>query len=367
MIGIKKIKRLKYGISNIKIMKKAVVIGVFLLFICSNIVVAQEDKIINCSFTSFKTEVVLGENFTVILWMNNNFEATGFTLRQMVWESELAELVNRSFEPAWLDDTFNDIGDLEPGNLTYAMANNFAGVNGSFGVMNFTFHAKAEGTLHITIPEIYEPIGQPGMEFSNGEGAHETIWSNYEIVINDPTNDGDDDDDNGGSGGGGGGGGGYVPPPVNKKPVAIIDCPVNGTVNESIFFDGSDSYDEDGSIVKYTWDFPTGDIVGNPIYHTFTTLGNHTVNLIVEDDDGAEDSEMCTVYIKGIDIPDTNDTDEPDEPDDTNDTDVPDQNQTDNNQSDIPEEEEINLMPIYIAFGIILFLVLFVFWKRWFE
>ena len=103
------------------------------------------------------------------------------------------------------------------------------------------------------------------------------------------------------------------PPELNKEPVAVVDpMYLEVTVGEEIVFDGSASYDNDGQIVSYAWDF--GD--GNNIAGIFTALsqskaggdtdevapshiyydaGKYTVTLKVTDDMGATASVQVEV------------------------------------------------------------------------
>ena len=86
---------------------------------------------------------------------------------------------------------------------------------------------------------------------------------------------------------------------VKKKvpPVAIFTVSnLTPATNQSIIFDASASYDPDGKIVTYRWDFNFSgdgvwDIEGNvvTITHSYNKSGNYTVKLEVEDDVGATD------------------------------------------------------------------------------
>ena len=61
--------------------------------------------------------------------------------------------------------------------------------------------------------------------------------------------------------------------------------------NLSVTFDASSSYDRDGEIVEYAWDFGDGASMGgdNPIVgHTYSEPGTYVVTLTVFDDDGYE-------------------------------------------------------------------------------
>jgi hypothetical protein len=105
-----------------------------------------------------------------------------------------------------------------------------------------------------------------------------------------------------------------APPPVsNKEPVAVVD-PVylDVTVGEEIVFDGSASYDDDGQIVSYAWDFGDGSIIAGGSTaliqsrvggdtdevapsHIYYNAGKYTVALKVTDDKGATASVQAEV------------------------------------------------------------------------
>lgn len=86
---------------------------------------------------------------------------------------------------------------------------------------------------------------------------------------------------------------------LSSPPVASFTAfPSSGAAPLSVSFDASSSYDSDGSIVSYEWDFGNGDIeVGETTTHTFNTAGTYSVKLIVTDNEGAGNStsHSCTV------------------------------------------------------------------------
>lgn len=95
----------------------------------------------------------------------------------------------------------------------------------------------------------------------------------------------------------------------NNLPHAVLFCPGSGQIGEALGFDASSSYDDDGTIVNYTFNFGDGsgnyDNGANPsISHSFTTENTFTVSLTVTDDDGAPASTTCQVAIGSSDIPD---------------------------------------------------------------
>jgi len=105
-------------------------------------------------------------------------------------------------------------------------------------------------------------------------------------------------------------------PEKNVEPVAVIEpAYLEVTVGEEIVFDGSNSFDEDGQIVSYEWDFgdanPSADLGvlslvseaaagpkatgANPSY-TYQESGTYIVTLWVTDDKGSKSSVQAEVH-----------------------------------------------------------------------
>ena len=99
---------------------------------------------------------------------------------------------------------------------------------------------------------------------------------------------------------------------VNDKPVADPGGPYTGVVDVAIHFDGSGSSDfdnEDGTTgndqtLTYTWDFGDGSdpvtTSEDTISHTYTAIGNHTVQLTVDDGVEASDVQVTQVAVTAV-------------------------------------------------------------------
>jgi hypothetical protein len=97
----------------------------------------------------------------------------------------------------------------------------------------------------------------------------------------------------------------------NRPPVASFGC--NGYnylsspiafVHKPTCFNATESYDPDGSIVSYCWDFGDGNIttVADPVItHNYTRIGNYSVTLNVTDNQGGLSTAVAnmTVQLKG--------------------------------------------------------------------
>ncbi len=61
------------------------------------------------------------------------------------------------------------------------------------------------------------------------------------------------------------------PPVSNEPPVAIVGGPYSGTVGNAVALDAGDSYDSDGDIVQYSWDFDNDGVFDRNSLYPSTT------------------------------------------------------------------------------------------------
>ncbi len=81
----------------------------------------------------------------------------------------------------------------------------------------------------------------------------------------------------------------------NLPPFAILTPDIHGL---GVDFDGSQSGDNDGSVVDYSWDFGDGHAgSGQKTSHTYDKAGSYRVKLTVTDDDGAKDDYWKTINV----------------------------------------------------------------------
>jgi PKD repeat protein len=85
----------------------------------------------------------------------------------------------------------------------------------------------------------------------------------------------------------------------NQIPVAIAGPNQVVTVGETVNFDGSDSYDTDGDIVSYIWDFGDGYTEnGDKVNHIYQEEGSYSVLLTVIDNGGEVSNDLLTVDVE---------------------------------------------------------------------
>jgi len=95
----------------------------------------------------------------------------------------------------------------------------------------------------------------------------------------------------------------FQTPGVPVAPIAAFTySPSEPVVDQWVAFDASASYDPDGTIIVYQWDFGDGSppmsIVGDPfITHEYNRGGTFTVTLTVTDNDGLKGSKTKSIAI----------------------------------------------------------------------
>jgi len=86
---------------------------------------------------------------------------------------------------------------------------------------------------------------------------------------------------------------------TNSPPVAnFTTSPSSGTAPLSVSFNASSSYDSDGSIATYEWDFGDGSHgSGITTSHTYTRAGIYTVTLTIRDNEGASTKVENKIFV----------------------------------------------------------------------
>jgi PKD repeat protein len=85
----------------------------------------------------------------------------------------------------------------------------------------------------------------------------------------------------------------------NRPPVAVIRAsPTTGEAPLTVSFDASQSYDPDGRIASYNWNFGDGTTgTGIVISHTYSSAGTFNASLAVTDDEGATGADSITITV----------------------------------------------------------------------
>jgi PKD repeat protein len=93
----------------------------------------------------------------------------------------------------------------------------------------------------------------------------------------------------------------------NLPPVAHAGGPYRGFPGEEIAFDGSKSYDPDGNITSWLWDFGDGNQSrGERATHAYKNPGTYSITLTVTDDNGYTDEDKTTALILSPNTPPSN-------------------------------------------------------------
>jgi thermitase len=86
---------------------------------------------------------------------------------------------------------------------------------------------------------------------------------------------------------------------TDRPPVAVLNAtPVRGVEPLEVFFDGSASYSDSGSIVSYAWTFGDGATASGPAgTHTYLAAGSYVATLTVTDDNGLSGQDSVTIQV----------------------------------------------------------------------
>lgn len=145
---------------------------------------------------------------------------------------------------------------------------------------------------------------------------------------------------------------------VNDAPVpSPVTLVKGGDENLTVHLSTKPASDEDGDLLRYTWDF--GDdhtqIGGMDVFHTYKQAGNYTVKLTVRDSDLSSETTLDIEVTAPIEIPDE-DPPADDDPPDGNDTEP---DPIDNGTIKDPGKgNDNNLLPVFL--GIFLALILLI-------
>jgi parallel beta-helix repeat protein len=196
--------------------------------------------------------------------------------------------------------------------------NNTIGVTTKLSTTNLTFNNITQNQKGVVVEEHYWHGGSVNLTFNNIVNYEYNVINNEkynisaiynwwgttnESVIEAKNLDYNDDNTTG-----------YVfykpyltkPFSVGMKfPIAEFKVfPKSPLVNQTVIFNASLSYDSDGYIVNYTWDFGDGNVTttNQPVItHIYSSAGNYTVTLMVTDDSGLTNStsQLLIVTVKG--------------------------------------------------------------------
>ena len=87
----------------------------------------------------------------------------------------------------------------------------------------------------------------------------------------------------------------------SQQPIAVVSAnPTSGTTPLTVGFSSQGSYDPDGTIASYAWNFGDGTATSNQANpsHTYNTVGSYTATLTVTDNKGATNSKSVGISVQ---------------------------------------------------------------------
>jgi hypothetical protein len=266
------------------------IIVILILFISLVLTVnnGSSQQITEMGMTVSSDSITVGDDFTVTVYIDPTEAIGGWLIYFINFSAGLAQANQILPGPEWNVDTFdqgeieNNIGSIK--NIQTWKTENYP--NSTHPACEVSFTALESGECFFNITKV---------EISNE--SFELIQVNTiaaSITISE--------DDNGGGGNGGGGGGSNIPPIADASA-----SETSGFIGVNISFDGSLSYDSDGSIIVWNWDFGDGETgTGETIQHRYYNEDVYMVTLTVVDNQGDDDSDTIDVNIsKGPNYPPT--------------------------------------------------------------
>jgi mono/diheme cytochrome c family protein len=89
-----------------------------------------------------------------------------------------------------------------------------------------------------------------------------------------------------------------------QPPTAVIHAPLTAPVGVTVSFDGSASYDPDGIVNQYAWNFGDGSTAnGAHVINSYATAGVYTVTLTVTDSDNLTHTTFQDITVGGLMLP----------------------------------------------------------------
>lgn len=256
------------------------------------------------------TDIEIGETCEVEFWIRNNkAENIDAWIIDISFESGI-KAVHINISDFWCAGGFCDNGTTGETNITEIQAFSNNSINTDTLLFTVFFEAESAGNCHIDFQSVNVVCGGESIIVNSTSGITVTIGSG-----------GHDDDDNGDEGNDG-----DIPDnnttdnttdndqndtndnttdndnvTENMPPVANFGGPYLAEVGESIYFDATDSTDDNNSIVSYRWNFGDGSGgTGIKITHSYSEVGNYTVTLTVTDEEGLTDSQTTIVTAEFI-------------------------------------------------------------------
>jgi Putative Ig domain./Cohesin domain./PKD domain. len=89
--------------------------------------------------------------------------------------------------------------------------------------------------------------------------------------------------------------------PSDISPIAYSNGPYEVRTGKKLRFSSTGTYDPDGTVMSYTWDFGDGNVgIGPSPFHSYSKSGEYTVTFTVTDDAGNTGMDVTTVTVSNI-------------------------------------------------------------------
>jgi len=354
-------------------MNKTLIVTTLLLLSFIPIIQANQPTV-TVEVTKYTTSVDVGEEFIIdILMTKESNNVTAWLINSFTYNypSKL-QLINYNLSSNW-NTSYSEFGTIDTSNGTIKTIQSFNpdGVdNGEIFLCHFIFKALASGTISFNINGFQVQNSQA--EWLQSNIINTTIKINSDEPPSPPPNPPNPPPPT---------------PPTNNEPKANTNGPYYGLTNQSIEFNSTESYDSDGQITLWNWEFGNGEFnecACPTVRYTYFTPGNYTIKLTVTDNDGATDTDYSYAIISYNQTnPPTNNTNNTQPPtnntnqtNQTNNTEPPtnntesptnNQNNTDNTTKESNGSEGLKPQTVAVILIMVLILIISIIYIKWKE
>lgn len=181
-----------------------------------------------------------------------------------------------------IDDEYKTECGKKFGRIWFAVAligDAFADGSGTLATITFNATAPGESALDLHSIYPYKP-NEVKLCTCGPEPIPNTAVDGYVVVSSDSCD----------------------PPDPPEPPCSCFTrTPLESCIDQKVTFNASSSYDPDGYIVSYTWDFGDGNtttLIDPVITHNYAAVGTYNVTLTVTDNDGLNHSAKNNLTIR---------------------------------------------------------------------
>ena len=273
--------------------KQILIITILTISILSSVQVIADENTVELS----ASDIEVPSGGSGWCWLNvSNMVDVGLVSVNVSWDPLVVSVVDVVYNDGVWDD-FKGAGpglvpllDVVGGFLSFDVFD-FVGVSGDGWLARLLFEPVAGVADGVCCDVVFDEWSVVDMSY---DVVSSVVFSGSVCVV-DPGSSSDPPS------GGGGSGGGTISDGNELPVVSAVVSPLTVGVGEVVSFDASDSYDPDGDILSFSWDFGDGSSgTGVMVDHVFDAEGVYDVVLRVGDGVGFSSEVLSVTVVEQI-------------------------------------------------------------------